>query len=682
MLGRFIIVLLSIHSVWGYSGHHHHDKVASKAAKAHAALIHAVHRTARLVNGTEAEMLRCAHALASGQAGLKEARDRMNKLQNGLKANAASINETAKMEAILTTHLANVETKLSKQSSQAESLEKSVGDFARRIQEDSEELADAKQSLFDRIANIRLKQDELRHEDKELDVTKLALKRMHSWKNIDQQRVKWEQEKLEEEERNHKRLHQSLVIETGEVRKELLAIERKVMTWDAKRFLLADLLASVESSKKQIAKKKYAANEDKARLQDLSHLLQRRAHERVEQQEKLKHAQEEYHDTLEKVVQAQEAELSEDKERIKQLRSSESAKAKALKDARLKHDKLKAERDNAHLVAADYESELVDSERRSAEMVSRRDEMLEKLTKQREKALAAKDEEISKLVDRLNKVAASRDAEAAEVVKLQGSLDALRPAYESRGDAVKMYEDIMKEQNHDLKSVKSAHEKLRDAYHSTEADLEKCLFSENQVDSIEAKEVLEAVEAGLEGTMAGALGEVGEHSGNPLQEIVGAMKEAMTQALGPQYGNPGAAVPVVEQGTTQEKSAVDKTQQTLQNLKESLSVGAAAAGATSTQSSEENNNVPSHFDSEPEALTTDFERLLSKLGNSAAGKPVNKDTLAASWEHAASARKIHERSVELPNDLAGKVRTLAAELHDVHFGMAGLAGAIDVISKL
>jgi chromosome segregation ATPase len=507
---------------------------------------------------------------------------------------------------------------------------------------------------------------------------------MHNWKHISQERLRWEEEKLESEKQTDTRLRQAIAVETGEVKKELLEIEKKVMTWDTKRFLLADLLGHIQSAKQAIANKKYTANEDKARLQDLGHLLEHRAQERVEQEAQLKHVQEEYHNTLEKVVKAQEEQLSEDKtaistarKQIKKLRAGETANANSLRVARLANENLQAEWDIAQQSATEHEAQVVESQRRNAELIRRRDEMLERLTLQREKELAVKDKEISQLVSRLNEESAQRDA---EVAKLQGSLNSLRPAYDSRGDAVKMYEDIMVEQNHELKSLQNAHQSIRKAYHSTQADLEKCLTSANHVDSTEAKEVLEAVQ----GTMAGAAGE----TEGPLAEIAGAIKDAVTQALGPQLGKGQEPVPVVDttQDTSQETSAVSET---FKNLKKVLGAGAAAAtGAQTTAESESYPPVPSHWDNEPEVLAADFEKLMSKLRrapdakvSTKADKPL-EDTLAASWENAATARKIHKKSVQLPGSLGEKVRSLATELHDVHFGMAGLAGALDEISNL
>lgn len=615
MLGR-IFLLLGIHAVLGHLGRHHHNK----AARVRAELLHVVQRTARLVNGTETEMSRCASALASAQVGLtearnqmKEAQDQMNQIKKDVHSNEASINETARLEAVLSQHLHQVEAKVAQQSAKAEKLQVSITSFARKVEEDQAELARRKQTLFDRVAKLRTDQKELQHSEKEAEVTRLALKRMRNWKHISQDRVGWEEEKLETERRNHKRLRQSFSLEMGEVKKELNTIERMVQTWDTKRFLLADLMGHIKSTKKEIAKKRAAANEDKARLKDLGKLLEHRARERVQQMEKLKHAQAEYHDSLETVVKAQEEQLSEDKATI--------AKAQQ--------------------AAADYASEVEDSERRAAEMALKRDEMLAKLTLQRENDLAKKDQEISELVSRLNQEAAARDAEVAQ---LRGSLDSLRPAYESRGDAIKIYEDIMVSQKQDLK-------KMRNAYDSTKSDLEQCLSSANHVDSAEAKRVLEAVED----TMAG---QEGVQVGGPLSEIAGAIKNAMEQAVGPALGNSGKGI--IAQGE-----------------------GIIAQGEGIT--------TDATLADEPTALTADFEKLMNKLKSGKVAKATTssegvqkplQDQLAESWNHASSARAIKDRSVELPDALGEKVRALAAELHEVHFGMAGLAGALDTISNL
>lgn len=562
------------------------------------------------MNGTETEMSRCASALASAQVGLtearnqmKEAQDQMNQIKKDVHSNEASINETARLEAVLSQHLHQVEAKVVQQSAKAEKLQVSVTSFARKVEEDQAELARRKQTLFDRVAKLRTDQKELQHSEKEAEVTRLALKRMRNWKHISQDRVGWEEEKLETERRNHKRLRQSFSLEMGEVKKELNTIEHMVQTWDTKRFLLADLMGHIKSTKNEIAKKRAAANEDKARLQDLSKLLEHRARERVQQMEKLKHAQAEYHDSLETVVKAQEEQLSEDKETI----------AKSIKQIK----KLRGKVSNSEASKADALNK----------MALKRDEMLAKLTLQRENDLAKKDQEISELVSRLNQEAAARDAEVAQ---LRGSLDSLRPAYESRGDAIKIYEDIMVSQKQDLK-------KMRNAYDSTKSDLEQCLSSANHVDSAEAKQVLEAVED----TMAG---QEGVQVGGPLSEIAGAIKNAMEQAVGPALGNSGEGI------------ATDAT-----------------------------------LADEPTALTADFEKLMNKLKSGKVAKATTssegvqkplQDQLAESWNHASSARAIKDRSVELPDALGEKVRALAAELHEVHFGMAGLAGALDTISNL
>lgn len=650
MLGRVVLLHLFYAALCHVGRHHHHG---SKATKAHAALLHVVQRTARLVNGTETEMLRCAAALRGAQVGLDEARgqmkdnrEQMNHLKQELRATDSSINETAGLEAVLTQHLHKAEANVAHQNAKAQKLQESITSFSTKIEQDSAELAHRKKSLFDRVAKLRADQTDLHKAEKEAEVTRLALKRMHNWKHISQDRVRWEEETLQDDKRNHKRLHQSIGVELGEVRMELNAIEQKVQCWDAKRFLLAELLARIKSTKKEIAKKRAVADEDKARLQDLSKLLEHRAHERVEQMEQLKQAQAAYHDSLETVVKAQEKQLSEDKAtiveskaRIKKLRTSEASKAAALSDAKAMHEKTQEERDAAQQAAADFAAEIEDGELRTAEMVRKRDEMLARLTLQREKELATKDQEISELVSRLNKESAARDAEVAEVAKLQGSLNSLRPAYESRGDALKHYEDIMVSQKQDL-------QKMRSAYDSTKDDLEQCLTSANQVDSTEAKELLEAVE----NTMAGQ----GYGPSGPFQEITGAITKAMEEALGSGNGISG-------------------------NEQESVA-------AVASQES-----VGSQSDNEPDALAEDFRKLMSKLSKGVNGKlapssePAKKplqDQLTEAWTNVATSRTMKDKSGELPDALGEKVRALASELHEIHFGMAGLAGALDEISNL
>merc|ERR1719160_840605 len=257
-----------------------------------------------------------------------------------------------------------------------------------------------------------------------------------------------------------------------------------------------------------------------------------------------------------------------------------------------------------------------------------------------------KDQEISKLVARLNREAAARDAEAAEVANLQGSLDALRPAYESRGDANKIYEEMLTSQKKELRS-------MQNAYDSTRTDLEQCLSSANRVDSAEAKQVLEAVEESI----------VAKGYGGPLDEIAGAIKDAMEQALGPQLGNSGdmSGVPVMKTDT-----AVDATQDIFQKLKDTVDRTGEASGivSSSTETEKRVPDVPTHWQSEPEALAADFQRLMSKLRRTpqpeATPRPL-QNKLADSWNHVAQSREIKEKSVQLPDALGEKVRTLVSE---------------------
>merc|ERR1719453_2417516 len=121
---------------------------------------------------------------------------------------------------------------------------------------------------------------------------------------------------------------------------------------------------------------------------------------------------------------------------------------------------------------------------------------------------------------------------------------------------------------------------MRNAYDSTKDDLEQCLASASHVDSAEAKQVLEAVES----TMAGQGGDSGS---GPLQEIAGAIKNAMEQAVGPGKGMQESIVPVANQ-----------------------------------------ENIAAQSGNEPDALTEDFRKLMSKLSRGGNGEAVTSSTAA------------------------------------------------------
>merc|ERR1719217_1112887 len=115
---------------------------------------------------------------------------------------------------------------------------------------------------------------------------------MRSWGDCDQAKLTKEWSKLKREKQEHTKLQAMHTAEIKEIKSELTVIEEQVAAWDTKRFMLADLLGHINTTKQEIEAKEQAIKADKKKMKKLGRLLKKHAKERELHQKEMEGAEE------------------------------------------------------------------------------------------------------------------------------------------------------------------------------------------------------------------------------------------------------------------------------------------------------------------------------------------------------------------------------------------------------
>lgn len=422
----------------------------------------------RMMNNTEDEVKQCGKELTVAREALGAARAKVDAQIKMVFQSEKRIEALKDHDHTLERRVDDWVHKIEAHRDQIESLELLVKDFTEKVRRDENRIRGSRQRVMERVQIIRKKEIDHKAAIHSTKITQQAMDRLKSWPDIDQWRLKEEEDKLKRELQRHVDSHEEIQTRVADVNRQLEEIEAQIKSWEQNKQILGGILTYLDWSVKSLEEGEKVYKQEEKELGSLDDLIDQRHTEYEKSKKELVESREMYGKSIKNVIGTQE----------KQIESLD------------KHSKAQAEE-----IGRNHETEIKSLNTKSKQQMQRVEEAhadriddmkdrLEDTVANLKKQMSVKEKKMKQYHDKelTNQGVANKEMLKAKEKHVEATkqwhdaeMDGLKEKNKRLVDAMHEQQDMHKEamrgHTHHIDEMRSANTATVDAMHKAQSDV-------------------------------------------------------------------------------------------------------------------------------------------------------------------------------------------------------------------